>query len=265
MIDYLKARIKSIEDPKKRLELLLRLSTFVIAYFYTYVYQNMLHINIGFIGLHTLIQMPIIALVVLPLIHFIIIKSDPLQRSPRQWKPIRFFQNEFPSKYILERCRRCIENENSCPNYIKKESYAHLRHWFHHIFHGPIEREDARTVKDTFEKGYTCKLLYYLSWILFVFLLLAIGTVLFHHICLYLFGELKLDLRASQILFALTCLGLIVLIKGLNKPDEKSPSGCWQAWREINRMHVSWLKSHEEFLVKLICQEAGGTKKFVEK
>lgn len=263
MVNSLKK--SSLEDPKKRLERLLVVSTFIIGYFYLYVYQNMLHIGVKLVSFQTLIQMPLMALVIIPLIHHLIVKQDALQLSHSQRKPIRFFQNEFPSKYILERCERCIEKENSCPNYIKEESYAHRRYWFHHIFHGVIEREDPKRVKNTFEKGYTCKLLYYLSWILGIITALGIAVIAFHHVYLYFLGKFKVDLTALQVLFPLVCVGIIIVIKKLNKPDESNPSGCWHAWREINRIHVSWLKSNEDFLIKLICQASGGTKRFKEK
>ena len=260
-----KAKNDSIEEPKKKLEKLLVLSAFLIGYFYIYVYQNMLNIKVELFDFQTLIQMPLIALVIIPLIHYLIIKPDPLQRSPSRRKPIRFFQNEFPSKYILERCRRCTEDENSCKNYIKAESFTHVKYWFDDIFHGAIEEENPRVVKDTFAKGYTCKLLYYLSWILGIFFVLGILITIFHHIYLYFFDSFKVELISYQILFPLGCIILIILIKSLNKPNDKAPSGCWQAWREINRIHVSWLKSHEDLLVNLICQSGGGTKRFEEK
>lgn len=260
-----KAKNKSVEEPKKKLERLLEFSAFIAGYLYIYVYQNMLHIEVELINFQTLVQMPLVAAVVLPLIHYLIIKPDPLQRSPSQRKSIRFFQNEFPSKYILDRCERCVEDRNSCPNYIKPESYTHVRYWFHDIFHGEIENEDPRRVKDTFEKGYTCKLLYYLSWVLGLFFVLGIAVIVLHHGYLYFSAQFKVELTASQALYPLVCVGIIILIKKLNKPDESAPSGCWQAWREINRIHVSWLKSRENFLVNLICHAGGGTKRFKER
>lgn len=256
---------KSIEEPKRRLEKLIALSAFSVGYFYTYVYQNMLHIEVELIDLKTLIHMPIIALVVFPLIHYLIIKSDPLQRSPSNRKPIRFFQNEFPSKYLLKRCNQCIENENTCKNFIRPGLYAHIRYWFDNIFHGEIEKQNPRVVKSTFSKGYTCKLLYYLTWILFIFFLLAIATVLFHHAYLCFSNTLKTEITSQQVLFPFICLAIIILIRKLNNPDEKAPTGCWQAWREINGIHISWLQSNENFLVNLICHDSGGTKKFVQK
>ncbi|MBC7364523.1 MAG: chromate resistance protein [Candidatus Aminicenantes bacterium] len=260
-----KVKNKSIEEPKEKLEWLLVLSAFFIGYFYIYVYQNIIHIEVKLLDFQTLIQMPLIAVVILPLIHYLVVIPDPLQRSPSKRKSVRFFQNEFPSKYILERCVRCIEDETSCPNYIKAESYAHIRYWFYDIFHGKIETVDPRRVRDTYEKGYHCKLLYYLSWILGVFLAFAIAIIVFHYVYQYFYNEYKVDLTSLQIIFPLVCGLIIILIKALNRPDESRPSGCWHAWREINRMHISWLAANKDYLDKLICQAGGGDKKFREK
>lgn len=254
------------EAIKKRLERLLIISTLFIGYLYIYIYQNMFHIEVKLINLTSLIQMPLIALIIIPLIKYLIIKPDPLQRSPSKRKSIRFFQNEFPSKYLLERCARCIEDDKSCPNYIKVESYSHVRFWFNDIFHNKIEKENPKMVENTFEKGYICKLLYYFSWILCIFTILGIIIIFFHHICLYYsFKEIKVDLTSFQILYPLVCVSIFILIKILNKPDANTPSGCWQAWREVNRMQISWLGSNENFLINLICYDKGGTKRFKEK
>ena len=260
-----KTKNNYITEPKERLESLLVLTTLLIGYYFLYVYQNMLHIKVKLISFQTLIQMPIMVLIIIPLIHYLIIKPDCLQRSPCKKKPIRFFQNEFPSKYLLERCERCIENETSCPNYIKAQSYAHIRYWFNELFHGVIERENPKLVKDTYEKGYSCKLIYYLTWILAIFSGLGIVIILFYHLYLYFSGNIKIELTALQIFYPLVCIVIIILIRALNRPDENRPSGYWQAWQEINRIHVSWLKSNEEFLVHLICQANGAKKRFKQK
>lgn len=254
-----------IRDPRKRVEQLLVLITVAIAYFYLYVYQSILHVDIRLIDLRNLIRIPMVALVIIPAIYLVFVKADPLQRSPSKRKPIRFFQNEFPSNYILLRCEKCIENENSCPNYINAESYAHRRYWFRNIFHGPIEDEDPRIVKDTFEKGYTCKLVYYLSWILIMFFALTIITILVHHIILWVTDSLILDLKALQLFFPIICISIVILLKIMHRANEYHPTGCWQAWREINRFHVSWLKSNEDLLANLICKSGGGSKQFIEK
>jgi hypothetical protein len=260
-----KAKDEEIKEPKKRLERLLEYSALTIGYLYIYVYHNMLSIQVELIDFKTLIQLPIIAIVVLPLIHYIVTTSDPLQRSPAERKSIKFFQNQFPSKYILERCTRCIEDEKTCQNYIRQESNTHKRVWFDDIFHGAIQKEAPQKVRDTFEKGYNCKLLYYLSWILGIFFVLGVSTIVYHHAYLFLSGEFKLDLTPLQILSPLVAVCIILIIRTLHSPNEKKPSGCWQAWQEINGIHISWLKGHENLLVDLICQASGGTKRFKEK
>lgn len=260
-----KLKDNAVEEPMRRLELLLILCTLIISYFYIYVYQNILNIKVDPIDLQTLIQIPVIAIIVIPLIRYLVVKPDPLQRSHSKRQTIRFFQNEFPSRYILERCQRCIEDEHSCPNYIKAESYDHIRYWFYNIFHGSIEAEDPRRIKDTFEKGYTCKLLYYLTWVLGIALAIALMTILYHHLYLFIKEGWTVSITALQIIFPIVCSLLIILIKIMNNPNEKSPTGCWHAWREINRMHVSWLKDHDDLLVDLICHKNKGTKNFKEK
>ncbi|MDH5694700.1 MAG: hypothetical protein OEZ47_16510 [Gammaproteobacteria bacterium] len=254
-----------IRDPRKKLETLLVSSAFFIGYLYLYVYQSMLHINVKLVSFESLYQMPLVAGVILGLIHYIIVKPDPLQRSPSRRKAIRFFQKEFPSKYLLDRCNKCVEDRKSCANYIKEESFDHIRYWFYDIFHGPIEKEYPGIVKDTFAKGYTCKLLYYLSWVLGVFIALSIGTIMAHHLHLYVLEQFKIDFTAPQVLFPLVCVGVLALIRLLNKSDEERPSGCWQAWRQINRIHVGWLRTHEDFLVDLICRAGGNDKQFRQK
>lgn len=257
--------IKIYTEPKGRLELLLILCAIAIGYFYIYIYQDILQIEVKLVNLQTLIQIPIISIIVIPLTKYLIVKPDPLQRSPSKRRAIRFFQNEFPSKHILERCQRCVEDNKSCPNYIEEATYAHVRYWFHSILHGAIEAEDRSRVRATFEKGYTCKLLYYLTWILGIAFVIAIMTILYHHAWLLIKEGWTVSITSLQIIFPIVCALLIALISSMNSSNENTPSGCWQAWREINRMHISWLKSHDNLLVDIICHDGTGTKTFKEK
>lgn len=253
-----------LTDPKNRLETLLVVCTVVVGYWYIYVYQNMLHVSVPLLDVKTLLKLSVMVIVVLPLIH-VLVKSDPLQRSPSQRKAIRFFQAEFPSGYLLRRCKRCAESQKTCPNYITPESHDHIRYWFHDIFHGPIEAQHPETVRETFEKGYTCKLWYYLTWVLGLMTVLAILTVAVHHVCLYLFEQLVLEIHPLQVVFPLVCISVVIAIRFLNKVDEERPSGCWQAWRQVNRIHKGWLRQHENLLVSLICHAGQGTKRFKER
>ena len=255
---------KYSEDPKSTLEILLLLSSFTIGYFYIYVYQNMLHISVIYTDIKDLMKIGFIDLVIAPLIYFIVIKADPLQRSKSERKAIKFFQNWFPSKYIKDRCGRCAEDEKTCSNHIEAGSGDEISYWFGCIF-PEIEKGSPGIRNQTLRKGYTCKLLYNLIWVIVIFSLLAIVTIVLHHVYLYLSDKFRIDLVVWQIFFPLILLFAIILIKALNSPNESSPSGCWQAWREINQMHIFWLRHHEDFLVGLICRASGGTKRFKAK
>jgi len=264
--EWINKGIESISDPKKKLEYLLDISAIAIGYFYIYVYQDILHLHVTLLSMDTILQIPVISLIVVPIILYVFIKPDPLQRSPSNRQAIRFFQNEFPSNYILSRCGRCIEDDRTCQNFIKAESFAHVRYWFNDIFHDVIEKANAEVVKNTFEKGYTCKLVYYLTWIILAATVLSLLTIIFNYIVV--------SLSTGYWLFRYTTLHLIFLIVGVimvwlinifNNPDDKNPTGCWQAWREINRIHVSWMQSQEALLVNLICHSGGSTKRFKEK
>jgi hypothetical protein len=265
-VNWLKMASEKARDPKATLTLLLDVVALLASYYFVYIYQNMLGLNIPFVSYETLIAMPIIAAVVIPLIHYLLVRSDPLQRSPRKGKSIRFFQSEFPSNYLLRRCERCVESPESCPNYISEDSKAHVSYWFDDIFHGPIEKEDPGAVRATFERGYTCKLIYYVTWILWLFVALSVIVMVIHHLRVgFSVGRFQYELTAQQVLSPILCILLIALLKVLHQPNPDAPSGCWQAWQEINRMHVHWMRQHEDYLVDLICRANDQDKSFRER
>ena len=258
--------LKIRKDPRKRMTTLLDIAALAAGYYFFFIYQDIFRLNIPLISLKSLLAIPLIPMLILPLIHYLIIKPDPLQRSPSNNKKIRFYQNEFPSLYILNRCSKCVENETTCPNYIKKESMAHAKYWFHDIFHGPIEEEDPHIINDTFEKGYTCKLMCYTYWILFTFSILAILTVFFQILLKFIISnDIIISLTPLQIISPFLGFIILIIISNLNKADTDKPSGCWHAWREINMFHIHWLCSNEKFLVNLICKKNGVKKRFNEK
>jgi hypothetical protein len=255
-----------ISDPKTQIEYLLNISIIVASYFYIYVYQGILmfHFPVKFVDTGTLLQMSIIVVIVIPLVHFMFLSSDPLQRSHSKRKTIRFFQNEFPSNYLIKRCENCIEDANSCTNYLKRESGAYIGYWFRDIFHGYIEKQNPRIINETFSKGYTCKLVYYLSWVIGGLGFLGLLTIVIDWASAAYSDKIyKFD--GWQIAFPVICFLAIGLIASLNKVDDKLPTGCWHAWRQINRQHISWMKDNESELIKVICLRGKGTKKYVRK
>lgn len=264
-VNWLKNASEKAKDPKAKLTLLLDIVALLAGYYFVYIYQNMLGLNIPFVSYETLIAMPVISAVVIPLTHYLLIASDTLQRSPRKERSIRFFQSEFPSNYLLRRCERCVESPESCANYITEDSKAHVSYWFDDIFHGPIEEENPETVQVTFEKGYTCKLIYYVTRILWLFVALSVIVTVVHHLRVgFSAGRFQYELTPLQLLSPLFCILVIALVMFLNQPNPDAPSGCWQAWQEINRMHVHWMRQHEDHLVNLICRANGQDRRFRE-
>lgn len=256
--------VKIKKDPRLKLTILLDIAILAAGYYFFYIYQDIFGLNVPKLNLKSLLAIPLIYILILPLIHYIL--PDRLQRSSSKNKMVRFFQNEFPSLYLLNRCARCTENKTTCGNYIIRKSNAHVKYWFHDIFHGPIEKKNPDIINETFEKGYTCKLVYYTYWILFAFSLAAFLTMSgYFLIKSIILKKLIFDLIPLQIISPIVGIIILILICFLNKVDSEKPSGCWHAWREINRIHITWLRKHEEFLNNLICKANNQNKGFIKK
>jgi hypothetical protein len=105
-------------DPKARLQRLLNISAIIVGYFYVWTFQDFLRIQVAFVDLTTLLRLPIITIIIFPLVKYGYIEQDWLQRGRPNLKSVRFFQLQFPSFYIKERCNRCVETPHTCRNYI---------------------------------------------------------------------------------------------------------------------------------------------------
>jgi hypothetical protein len=252
-------------DPKTKLQHLLNISAIIVGYFYVWTFQDFLRIQVAFIDLTTLLRLPIITLIIFPLVKYGYIKQDWLQRGRPKLKSVRFFQLQFPSLYIKERCNRCVEAPQTCKNYISPESRDHTSFWLNKIF--PIiksrQEEDAAR---TFEKGYTCKLIFGLEVVLLFFVIVSVLTAAWKPVLdLILHKPLVVSVGPLQIIFVLVCLGITGLLRTLHSPDLKSPTGCWHAWREVNDALKLWMRTNDPTLVDLVCHAGSNNKSFVQK
>jgi hypothetical protein len=93
-----------VTKPKKKLERLLVLVSLLSTYYFLFIYQDVLGLEIPLLSLKSLVALPAISVVVIPLIRYVVVLPDPLQRSPSRNPTVRFFQEQFPSRYLLERC-----------------------------------------------------------------------------------------------------------------------------------------------------------------
>lgn len=252
-------------DPKARLQRLLNVSAIIVGYFYLWTFQEFLRIHVAFIDLTTLLRLPIISIIIFPLVKYGYIKQDWLQRGRPNLKSVRFFQLQFPSLYIKERCNRCVETPQTCRNYITPDSRDHTSYWLNHIF--PIVKRDRKEeAARTFEKGYTCKLIFGLQVVLLFFVIVSVLTVAWKPLLdLVLRKPVVVSVLPLQIIFILLCLGITGLLRALHSPNLKSPTGCWHAWREVNDALKLWMRNNEPTLVDLVCHAGGNNKSFVRK
>ena len=169
--------VSSRAGPKARLELLLGFSSLVAGYLYVWVYQNLLGFQVKFVDFYSLLRIPVISAVVFPLIYYLYVKPDPLQRSSSRSRSVVFFQAQFPSPYIRERCQRCVETAETCRNFIGPDSLDHINYWFNDIWREIFARDFKERFDDTFERGYTCKLVSGLQMAAFFFAILGILTM----------------------------------------------------------------------------------------
>ncbi len=251
-------------DPRKKIDRLSGYALVVFAYFYFFVFQILVDIQTKFTDFETIIRAPIMALLILPLINRGIIKPDPLQRSFSKGKKIRFFQRYFASNYLLERCQRCREDQNTCCNYLDDRSEKQNYYWFRLIF-PEIENNHPGIKEETYEKGYTCKLLFIIVLFCKVFITISILALVAYHTYLYFIGQLEIMISGQQIAFLIACVMIWIIIGGLNRANINRPTGCWHAWRAINLSHITWMEINSAFLDDKICQANGIQKQFIQK
>jgi len=250
--------------PKRKLERLLVLIAFLSVYYYAFIYQDALGLAIPFLSLTSLLAIPVIGTVVIPLIKYTIIRPDPLQRSSRSNQSIRFFQAQFPSRYLLERCDRCKETKETCPAFLREEGGEYRNIWFKGFFNKRILEEDPGLVESTFEKGYTCKLIFYIQGIARWFIIFSVLALIIKQVFQFVSeGRVVFDATALQLISPIVALLVILVLGYNNKPDLKNPTGCWHAWQEINQMNIAWMKNHEAELNSVVCKRKGDDKEFI--
>jgi hypothetical protein len=148
-----------IGSDKTRLEVQLGVTAFAAAYLYMWVFEGILGLNLKFVPFDLFLKTPLISLAAFPLVFYGYVKADPLQRSHLKWRSVRFYQSEFPSLYIRERCGRC-KFKTTCRNFISPDSSDHNTYWLRDLWRPHFRTQYPDEFKNTFRRGYTCKLLF---------------------------------------------------------------------------------------------------------
>jgi len=235
---------------KRKLEGLLASEVILATYVFLLVYQKVLGISVPRLDLKVLLAVPLLPL----LVHYLIVKSDPLQKSHMRLRAVRCFQSEYPSKYLLRRCEACGKTEGDCPSYVTEKSRRHARYWLNDIFHGPIEQESPHLIEETFDKSYTCRVVCYTEWLLVSLTALGLLMIVFELSKWVWIGGDQPFAANYEWMLPVASAGVLLLLRFLHRPDEDDPTGCWLSWREINQGHINWLRNHEPFLKELICK-----------
>ncbi|MGA3178368.1 MAG: hypothetical protein ABSE19_13610 [Candidatus Acidiferrum sp.] len=252
-------------SPRGKLQRLLTVSATIVGYFYVWVYQDYLGLRVPLVDVSTLLRLPIIAIVVIPLVFYAYVNPDWLQTGRPKLKSVRFFQAQFPSLYVRDRCGRCAETEKTCKNFIGPASADYTSYWLDGIF--PMIKKGNKAQADrTFERGYSCKLIFGLEVVLLFFVVLSLLTIGSKPLVNFVIRRpAPFSLDPKQVIFVVVCLFIPFLMRALNSPDMDSPTGYWHAWREINNAHKLWMKNNEPTLVKVVCHAGGNNTSFSQR
>ena len=198
-------------------------------------------------------------------------------RRIRRWLPeILFFQDNYPSFYLVERCRRRMESDQcevDCERVLKgpeKGDYRFLRVWFY-VFDN-IFPEYLRTLVLT--QGHICRVVLYFKLFSLIFgivaLLILAGQIIIGSISsIFLWwmrgwvealsfvkGTLpRLGWETALIVATLTIAFLFHRFNHVKKTDKGwQPTGFWRGWRDICADQKFWLELNEEVLTDIVCQ-----------
>lgn len=231
-----------VRSDKTRLEVQLGITAFAVAYLYLWAFGSMLGLDLKLVPFDLFLKTPLISLAVFPLVFYGYVKADPLQRSHLGWQTVRFFQAQFPSLYIRDRCQKC-RAQGTCRNFISPASGDHTTYWLRDLWRPYFRKEYPGEFENTFRRGYTCKLIFGTEVLVLVFFALGMATVICSETAQLIRAEISHQgfhnsLQVTEVVFLIGCLLVWLVLSRLNKPDATNPTGCWQAWREINRGHV---------------------------
>ena len=204
----------------------------------------------------------ILLVAALVIVRVLIFAADPLETLAWRWPPEpRFFRAHYPSKYLLERCRECADHSPCHDRPLGAHSREYIAVWYEIFDSIPQDSNSLRS--RTYEKGFTCRFIFYMKYSFLLFYILGAGTlsskvfaIFFEHRNLpvsWAFVWSVLLQSPRQLIYIAVNLLLWTAITGLNRPDAKHPTGCWAMWRDINAQHLLRLKRDDDKLITLVC------------
>lgn len=220
------------------------------------------------------------------LIVSIVIDSRDVLQYGRGWlKEADFFQSQFPSRYLLDRCEKC-KVKTSCPNPLSESNY--ITTWFY-FFNEHIPNYLRSIILTT---GYLCRIAFYTHlFSLFFFYIgllypltsflkgdFSFGTFTYSGILLIILeavflsnsigkkGEkwYSLFFRALDPTRLRITTGLILgFLNRRSRHAESKESeadidarGLWPRWQRYNEVQVRWMEINEPLLTEKVCRQA---------
>jgi len=217
------------------------------------------------------------------IVSVIVDSRDAIQYSRGWIEEADYFQLQFPSGHLLDRCRKC-DRESTCPNRLTNENYVTT--WFY-FFNEHIPEYVRNIVLTT---GYLCRLSFYVH--LFSLFFLCVGVLCvpvayaIHSVSFWTFlypGVMLLLAEATYLtnnvgtkgdrwhMLAARALNpnrlriVAGLMLGLLEPQRKTMSvraspvqvdakGLWRRWKTYNDVEIRWMELNEPLLADKVCK-----------
>jgi len=212
-------------------------------------------------------------------VSIVIDSRDVLQYGSGWLREADYFQRQFPSRYLLDRCTKC-KTKSSCSKPLVEANY--LSTWFY--FFNEYVPSYARSIVLT--TSYLCRVVFYthlfsllffyvglsyplisyfkegFSFLTFIYsgILLIVLEVVFFSNNVRKKGERRylLFFRALNPTRLFVTIGLILgfFNPKKTKEDEVEAKGFWLRWKGHNKTQIRWMEINEPLLTEKICHQA---------
>lgn len=239
MKDFIKEIIGLIDpETRKGLLFLTGASILVLVTFFFFAYVGSVPVYNTIIGQLNLPKWVYgCALLIVEYILFVVISSDDklYYGNPKKNRFTRAFQKYLPSNHLAAVLKTDVDTAK------------HL--WFDEFNKWADEKHERHEERQrTFQRGFSCRFIYYL-WI--VNRLLLILSILWLLVEVILVKCTDHDIANLEAKLAIALLLLIFLTSlGLfNRTNDSNPTGVWRRFNEINQRHCAWIDENKELFI----------------
>jgi hypothetical protein len=189
------------------------------------------------------------------LMRVLLFAADPLETSKSRWFPEpRFFQFHYPSKFLLKMCNDCIDHSRCQDRPLSESSQEYVALWYENF--DSLKERNRYLWHRTYEKGFICRLVFYMKYSFLIFFAIGLTTLLI----IFIYKVFKSNLNQGfyaistlQYTYVVGNLILCIVVSLMNRPDIKHPTGCWAMWRDISAQHILRMKREFSEIEKQVC------------